>query len=101
MIDEEGKEPPLLHTYTHTQRERIHTSMTNKKPLILGTGEITETSFSPSLRARPEMCAYIHVPGGGVAVLGWQIKREHQHCAYVLALQPLHLTSFCHNVFKT
>lgn len=44
--------------------------MTNKKPLILGTGEITETSFSPSLRARPEMCACIHVPGGGVAVLG-------------------------------
>lgn len=64
------KEKAPTATHIYTQRERTHTSMTNKKPLILGTGEITETSFSPSLRARPEMCACIHVPGGGVAVLG-------------------------------
>lgn len=64
MLDKEGKEPPLLYTYIQIG---MHTSMKNKKPVILSTREITETSFSPNLRARPEMCLCTS-PGGGVAV---------------------------------
>lgn len=57
MPDEEGKEPPRLHAYTE---RGMHTSMENKKPVILSARESTETSFPPNLRARPEMYLCIH-----------------------------------------
>lgn len=54
MLNEEEKEPPLLHIYTHIGR---HVSIRNERLAILSAGEITWISFSPNLSARPEMCA--------------------------------------------
>lgn len=51
MLDEEEKEPPHIHMH----RGR-HDSIINKRPVILSSGEITGTSFSLNLNARPEMC---------------------------------------------
>lgn len=51
-----GKSP---HCYIHTYRE-VCTLLWKTRSQLFSAQEITETSFSPNLRARPEMCLCIH-----------------------------------------
>lgn len=53
MLDEEEKEPPLLHIHIHIGG---HVSIRNERLAIHSAGEITGISFSLNFSTRPEMC---------------------------------------------